>query len=84
MSWFLIGQVSIPLLFLIYFDFLPFQMSFEIIIKGNEIAAETTIRILLNICFKSRRNGIFIILSLLSKGMINLLPLLGLTVLKCH
>lgn len=72
-SWFLTGQISIPLHFLIFFDFLFFQMSFEIIIKGNKIAAGTVPWILLNICTKLRRNGIFIILSLLSKDMINLL-----------
>ena len=59
-------------------------MNFGIIIKGNEIAAEALIRILLNLVFKLGRNDIFIILSLLSKGMINLLHLLGLTILKCY
>lgn len=77
-------QVSITLLFLTFFGFLLFQMNFGIIIKGNEIAAEAKMRILLNLCFKLGGNDILIILSLLSKGMINLLHSLELTVLKCH
>ena len=83
-SWLLIEQVSIILFFLIFFDFLPFQMNFIIIVKGNEIAAETMIRVLLNLCCKLGRSDILIILSLLSKGMINFLHSLGLAVLKCH
>lgn len=58
-------------------------MNFGIIFKGNETAAETMIRILLNLVFKLGRNDIFIISSLLSKGMINF-HLLGLTILKCY
>lgn len=39
-SWFLTEQVSIRLLFLIFFDFLPIQINFGTVIKGNEIAAD--------------------------------------------
>ena len=58
-------------------------MNFIIIIKGNEIAAETMIRVLLNLCYKLGRSDILIILSLLSKGMIKFLHSLGLAILKC-